>query len=157
MWKMIFLGNPLWGDDGVGQYLLHRFTQLQKERSRLRRGGKDVVLIDGGTGGLNLLNHLDGADMVEIFDAIQSGGRPGDVYRIPARELKYWPARSSHDFGIEQVLQLHFETSANPLDPERIIFYGIEIARIEFGCDLSPEVRKACDTLFELIKKEFDA
>lgn len=122
----------------------------------MRRRGTPVVLVDGGTGGLNLLNAFEGASRIEIFDAVQSGGRPGDVYRIPATQIEAWPARSSHDFGIEQVLRLYFETCPNPLPPEDIVLYGVEVSQMVCGEGVSPAVQAACDRLFDHVKGEFD-
>ncbi|CAB3391562.1 MULTISPECIES: hydrogenase maturation protease [Kyrpidia] len=153
---MIFLGNPLWGDDGAGTYLLRRFSRLRESRGSLSRQGRPVVLIDGGTGGLNLLNAFDGAGRIEVFDAVQSGGHPGEVYRIPGRQVEFWPARSSHDFGIEQVIRLYCEISPDPLDLDDIVLYGIEVKGLEFGESLSPPVQQACDRLFNRLVEELD-
>ncbi len=156
MLTMIFIGNPLWGDDGVGPYLLHLFTSRLGLEGNVKWKGMPVNLINGGTGGLNLLNLMDGAHQIFFFDAINTQGTPGDVYKIPASALEDWPAQSSHDFGLEQVLRLYYEIEEHPISPDSVWLYGVEIDRLDFGEDLSEVVKKSCDALFESLIQEFE-
>ncbi len=156
MIKMIFIGNPLWGDDGVGPYLLDLFSSRLGSGGNAKWQGLPAVILSGGTGGLNLLNFMDGANQIFFFDAINTQGKPGDVYKIPASALEDWPAQSSHDFGLEQVLRLYYEIEDHPLSPDNIWLYGVEIDRLDFGEGISEVVKKSCDALFESLIQEFE-
>lgn len=59
-------GNILAAADGFG---IHVLDELRK-----RNLPKNVELIDGGTGGLDILNYIENADKVIIVDAVSSGG-----------------------------------------------------------------------------------
>ena len=55
------VGNLLMGDEGVG---IHILRLLEHERPVA-----GVRLLDGGTGGVNLLTEFDGADDIVLIDA----------------------------------------------------------------------------------------
>lgn len=66
-------GNVLRGDDGFGIVVLERLEQ--------RGVPADVVLIEVGTGGLQLAQALlDPFDRVIVVDAMTNGGAPGTLY-----------------------------------------------------------------------------
>lgn len=148
MLKMIFIGNSLWGDDGAGIYLFHRFQSLQQEGFSLKWRGAEVLLVEAGVGGLNLLNAMDDAEDIWFFDIVMSGGAAGTVYQLPAAKLPSWPSRSTHDFGVEQVVELYYSINSSPIPVNRILLYGIEAQQLEFGAGLSQSVSDACDKVF---------
>ena len=59
------VGNLLMGDEGVG---IHILRTLEHERPLA-----GVRLLDGGTGGVNLLTEFDGADDIVLIDATRDG------------------------------------------------------------------------------------
>lgn len=72
---VIGIGNLLLTDEGFGPHLiahLERHWELPD----------DVGLLDGGTGGLQLLSEFQQAELLVIVDIVRGGGEPGDVYRF---------------------------------------------------------------------------
>lgn len=66
------LGNTLLSDDGVG---VHVVWSLQRSAT----GGDNVIYLDGGTIGLNLLPDVEAADGLILVDASEIGAPPGTV------------------------------------------------------------------------------
>ncbi|MBS7287946.1 MAG: hydrogenase maturation protease, partial [Candidatus Freyarchaeota archaeon] len=77
---VIGVGNYLLGDEGVGVHVINRM-----------KGGslpEGVEVVDGGVGGLFLLEFFEKADKVILVDAVLGGGKPGDIYVIKPEELE---------------------------------------------------------------------
>ena len=63
------IGNLLWADDGFGV----RCIEALQRRFEF---AEHVSLIDGGTQGLYLIQHVQAADALLIFDAISTASNP---------------------------------------------------------------------------------
>jgi len=74
------VGNLLLRDEGVG---VRAVETLQKHY----RYSSNVELMDGGTLGMRLLDPISRADFLIVVDAVQKGGEPGTLYRIPVGKL----------------------------------------------------------------------
>src|SRR5436190_185443 len=96
---VIGLGNPLMGDDGTG------LAALERLQERWTIPG-DVLLVDGGTWGMNLLPIIETAGRVLLLDAITFGGRPGDVVILDKAQLpKVFALKfSPHQLDMREVL-----------------------------------------------------
>lgn len=66
------LGNTLLSDDGVG---VHVVTSLQQTT----RHDDNIIFVDGGTIGLNLLPDVEAANGLILVDASEIGAAPGTV------------------------------------------------------------------------------
>ena len=131
------IGNVLWADEGFGVRAadaLHRYWSCPDR----------VTVKDGGTQGIYLLEHIQQADLLVIFDAIDYG-LPGGTLKLIEDDAvpNYLGAKkvSLHQTGFQEVLAM-----AEMLDtyPERILLVGVQPVQIEdFGGSLHPEV-KAC-------------
>jgi hydrogenase maturation protease len=71
---VIGLGNPLRGDDGVGPRLVEELNH--------RGLPGEVTALDGGAGGLDLLQVLEGWQRVVVVDAADVGREPGQFVRF---------------------------------------------------------------------------
>lgn len=143
--RILCLGNPLWGDDGVGP-AAHALLAADPPVG--------VSLIDGGTGGLNLLHWIEGARRVVVVDAVRGGGDPGTLYRVPLHRLEEeTPALpSSHALGLLEVLAMG-RAIWGGLPPLWLL--GIEAAAIaDFGADLSPPVAARLPDLLRAVREE---
>jgi len=92
------VGNLLMGDEGVG---VHALRLLENE---LVLAG--VRLLDGGTGGANLLGEFDGRRAVVMIDATRDGSAAGTVtyrYRRAQRVFDLPQGLSAHDFGLKDL------------------------------------------------------
>jgi len=70
---VIGIGNPLMRDDGAGLSVI----------DLLSREPKNVAIVDAGTGGMMLLHILPDLDVAVIVDAVDFGGKPGEIRTFP--------------------------------------------------------------------------
>lgn len=134
---VVCIGNELVADDGVGWTV---FQALQKcllpERVRL------TFL---GLGGIDLLEELDGEDLLVVVDAVQLGAQPGTVHRLGWQELPQAPGRpvSGHGIGVREALEIGARLYPQRL-PRETLLLGIEGRCFDrLGQGLSPEVASA--------------
>lgn len=133
------LGNPLMGDDGLGLAALERLE-------RDWRLPPEVQSVDGGTLGLALLPLFEVADEVVILDAIDTGGRPGELVVLEREALPRWLAQgtSVHEDGLAQVLAL---SELRATLPARLAAIGLQPGRVALGAGLSDEIEHGLDDL----------
>lgn len=143
--RIIGVGNPLMGDDGVGIAAAERLAALP-----LPAG---VEVIDGGTGGLTLLDLMAGAETVLLIDAVAMGQTPGSIacFRADEAALAEGPGLSLHEAGLPAVFSLGREMG---LLPPQIVIFGVEPAVVERRLGLSPAVEAALDSLVERVLAE---
>ena len=128
--KIIFIGNQLGGDDGIGPYL---YNEL-KGNDQL----KGFKLIEGGVLGLDLLSYIEENDHVIIVDAVHSSNAAGEVFNIDKNDLLTQTSLvSQHDFGVEETFRV-----IRFFDPTiRIDIIGIRVKQISaFSDKLSDEI-----------------
>jgi hydrogenase maturation protease len=139
------IGNEFRSDDGVGPYVARRLVERNL-------AGFEVSALRGDAA--ELMEAWDGRDAVVVIDAAQSGGVPGALHAFDAHSLdipKHWFAGSTHSFGLEQAIEL---SRALGRLPERLMILGIEGRTFEPGRGLSPEVKRAADTLVDRLEAE---
>ncbi|OGB51419.1 MAG: hydrogenase expression/formation protein, partial [Burkholderiales bacterium RIFOXYD12_FULL_59_19] len=121
------IGNVLWADEGFG---VRCIEALQREWTF----APHVELIDGGTQGLYLIQNVQSATRLLIFDAIDYGLAPGTLKLIENDEVpKFMGAKkmSLHQTGFQEVLCLAQFTGDYPsqvlligCQPEELEDYG---------------------------------
>lgn len=74
------IGNILWADEGFGVRAVEAFHRRYELPD-------DVVLLDGGTQGLYLVNYVQEADDLLVFDAIDYGLTPGTLKIVRDQEV----------------------------------------------------------------------
>jgi hydrogenase maturation protease len=131
------IGNILWADEGFGVRtveMLHRHYAFPA----------NVSVLDGGTQGIYLVQHVRAADLLVVFDAIDYGLPPGTLKLIEGDSVpKYLGAKkmSLHQTGFQEVLAMAEMLGGYP---EHILLVGVQPVQLEdFGGSLSPEI-KAC-------------
>ncbi len=132
--RVIGIGNPDRGDDGVGRAA----ARWLRERPV---GGIEIVEHDGEATGL--LDCLDAAETVYLVDACVSGGAAGEIHRfdVTAAPLPSFTfGLSSHGLGLAEAVEL---ARALGRLPPRCIVYAIEGEGFEPGTRLSPAVEAA--------------
>lgn len=138
------IGNLLLGDEGVG---VHVARALRDEPLP-----EDVTALEVGTAFLDALPEIERADRIIIVDAMQAGHHPGTIYRVPFADcVKPECIASLHGFDLSRVIFLAGRESS----PETVVI-GVEPARIEWGTDLSPEIREMIPSVIEAVKMEID-
>ncbi len=126
------VGNVLMGDEGVG---VHVLRQLEKQPP------EGVRLLDGGTGGINLLIEFDGVDDIILIDATRDGKPAGTLTFLQPRDAGELPrGLGAHDFGLKDL----FAVSALSGRMPTIHLFTISVEEIRPMCmDLSPAVAAA--------------
>jgi hydrogenase maturation protease len=147
---VIGIGNTLLGDEGVGVHALNRL--------RLEKFPEDIQLVEGGVGGIALLNYVRGVDRAVFIDAV-SGDQLGRIHRLTERDLDtrvrtLLHPMSLHDVGLAEMIKIGKTIYPKEM-PKEIIIYAIEIKEPEiYSTDLSKEVKDGMNRVVELIVKE---
>ena len=109
---IIGIGNKLMGDEGVGIHAVEYLRVLSPFYSPLTKEGNNKAdLLDGGTGGMALLHVLEEYDHAIIIDAVDFGGRSGDVraFVITSGDIQLASDStqiSLHETGFAGILEL---------------------------------------------------
>ena len=131
---VIGIGNEDRSDDGVGPRVA---------RAVLEELGTTIRVSEVPGPVTDLLDLWRDADDVYVIDAVQSGGRAGELHRfevgsspLPSR----LGATSTHGLSLADAVAL-----AESLDskPHRLVIYGVEAANLAAGGTLSPAVESA--------------
>jgi hydrogenase maturation protease len=129
------IGNMLWADEGFG------VRAVEALNAAFAYPVPEVLLLDGGTLGLSLLEYVESSKRVLVFDAVDFGLPPGTVKILRDQEVPRWGARkmSPHQNGFNDVLalaQLHART------PDTIVAIGVQPVTLDdFGGSLTEPVR----------------
>jgi hydrogenase maturation protease len=144
MKRIIGCGNLLLQDEGIGVHLI-RYLQETKLPD-------DVELIDGATGGFDLLGFIQDASRVIIVDAVKGNGKPGDIYKFGPEDFETdsYPKTSLHDVCLKDIFQIVKLTGPLP----SITIFGVEPKTMDWGMELTPDVKAALPRLGELVLKE---
>lgn len=143
---VIALGNPLRGDDGIGNVLLNRLRE--------RGLPADVELRDLGDGGFDVLHALADADRAVIVDAVRFGGEPGEcVVFEPGEVAAIVESRGSHDSDLFELLEL---AAAREEAPERVVIFGVQPGDVREGEQLSDPLRAALPDLTDALVETVD-
>ena len=133
--KVIAVGNDLYGDDGIGDAVLHALKQFPEMN--------EVELVNGATDALGLIDHFLGADHVIIIDAAQMGEKPGTVKVFSKEEVKLkikMDNLSVHGISLAETFDI--AQMADSL-PEKITIIGIEPKNIGISQNLSDVVTQS--------------
>ena len=129
------IGNILWADEGFG-------VRAVETIARLYEFPEDVAVVDGGTQGIYLLEHVQKAQTLVIFDAVDYGLPPATIRLIEGDAVpNYLGAKkvSLHQTGFQEVLATAEMLGHSIAD---ILLVGVQPVQIEdFGGSLHPQVR----------------
>ena len=79
------LGNPYRSDDAVGIYVI---DELKKTIGQ----DENISILDMGTGAFEVLFKLKGHKKIILVDGvINTGEKPGTLYKVPAKEVLATP------------------------------------------------------------------
>ena len=136
------MGNLLLSDEGVGVHVARALAG--------RALPENVSVVEAGTAFLDVLPDIEKADRILLIDAMEGGGSPGSVYRVPFDQCVHPDMLASlHGFDLSRVLYMAGSERA----PEVTVF-GVEPARIEWGTELSAVVARVVPAVEEAILGE---
>lgn len=135
------IGNVIMGDEGVG---VHAVKEIEK-----RDWPSNVTVLDGGTGGFHLMEHLEKSDIVIMIDATMDGKPAGTVTLIRPRFSSDFPsALSAHDIGLKDMIESLIILEKLP----EMFLFTISIEEIKSMCmELSKEVSSSIPMIHERV------
>ena len=137
------IGNILWADEGFGVRAVEQLNQLYHFED-------NVSLMDGGTQGIYLVQHVEEAEILVVFDAIDYGLEPGTMKLIEGDEVpKFMGTKkmSLHQTGFQEVLAI-----AEMLGkyPSHLLLIGVQPVQLEdFGGSLREKTRRQIEPAIE--------
>ena len=143
--QVVAVGNPLRGDDGVGQAVLER----------LRDAGlpDNVGLVDAGADPLDVVEHVMEADKVIIIDAAGMGRAPGHVALLRPENLREsvtGAPYSTHGYGLAEGLELARACGFSA----DVLIIGIQPESVGPATGLSPAVASSIPEVVNLVLQE---
>ncbi len=133
------IGNSLAADDAVGCAV---YEKLKKQPI------KESTLVNLQLGGVALLEHLNGQELLIVVDAVSLGASPGHVHVLDWKNLPTYSgiAVSAHGLGLEDTVQIG-QTLYPERMPQRVVLVGIEGKCFnQLGWDMSEEVRASVES-----------
>lgn len=136
------IGNLLMGDEGAG---IHIIRQLEKNKELA-----DIEILDGGTGGIQLLDYFLEHDLVILVDATLDQQETGTITRLePNYSGDYPKTILVHDLGLKEILDALHLLDRRP----EIVLFTISIAKLDkISLSLSPEIQSVIPQVEEKIK-----
>lgn len=130
------VGNLLLSDEGFG---VHVVRELERQATVLPQS---VVVVDGGTLGLELLPIVQDADALVLVDAIDLGRAPGTLSSFLGAEIEATLNRhvSPHQVGAADLIGVARLTGVLP---ERTALVGVQPQSLDFSLELTSPVRAA--------------
>ena len=145
---VIGIGNAYRGDDAIG---------LTVARHLKERAPRDLEILEATGECTSLMEYWKDAKVVILVDALQSGTRPGTIFRFCTQSQRL-PTRfsrhSTHALGIGEAIEL--ARAMNRLPP-CLIIYGIEGKNFQAGFELSPEVAAAVGKVGDCILEDIQS
>jgi hydrogenase maturation protease len=142
------IGCTLFSDEGFGVRVVEKMEQEYEFAD-------DVLLVDGGVLGINLLGVISKPKHLIVVDAIKNQGEPGDLHRLEGDAI---PQRIRAKNSLHQVDFLEALTLCQALDhvPDTVII-GVEPEDIETMCvDLTPVTRARLNDAIAMVLAELD-
>jgi hydrogenase maturation protease len=142
------IGCILFSDEGFG-------VRVVEKMEKLYQFPENVLLVDGGVLGINLLGVISKPKHLIVVDAIRNKGKPGDLYRLEGDAI---PERIRAKNSLHQVDFLEALTLCQALDhvPKTVIV-GVEPQDIETqSLDLTPPIQAQVDQVIKMVLAELE-
>lgn len=142
------LGNLMRADDAVGMLAV----QAMRADSRIP---PSILLIDGGTLGLDLMYPLEGVTHLLALDAIEAGEAPGTVLRYAGDAIAEMPVtKSVHLLGFSDLIgAMRLIGTA----PRELVVLGVQPTLVAWGTELTPAVQTSLPKLLEAALMQLEA
>ena len=143
------IGNTILTDEAAGV----RSVELLEQRYQVP---DNVLVIDGGTSGMEMIEDLSDLDFLIVIDVVKTGAAPGTVVKIAGDEIPVFFRRklSPHQIALPDVL-----ASLELLDamPKEIVVLGVEPISLELGMEMTPTIAEQVPVLVEMAVAELRA
>jgi len=142
------IGSILYSDDGFG---IRVIEQIERDYEF----PDDVLVVDGGVLGINLLGVISKPNHLLVVDAIRNRGNPGDLHRLEGDAI---PERIRAKNSLHQVDFLEALTLCQAIDkvPQTVII-GVEPEDIQtLSLVLTPTVQVQVEPVIRMVLAELD-
>jgi hydrogenase maturation protease len=144
---VVGIGNILLRDEGVGVYVVQEMAK--------RELPENIELLDGGTSGVDLIEHLAHRPKVIVVDSVKMEDiAPGTVYRFSMDELvrQRTDSLSLHELGILESLHMAYQLGCGPGE---VVLFGIVPKTLRPpAMELSPELVAIVPKVIDLVLEE---
>ena len=144
---VVGFGNLLLKDEGIGIHLIQSLQKLSfEENGRL-------MILDGGTCPDILCLLPEGVGKLIIVDAVKGGGKPGDIYRFTPNDFTFSKGifTSVHQIGLAESLK---GLELIGVHPSEIIIIGVEPKEVDWGFEISPELKEIFPQVIDILVNE---
>ena len=143
------IGNTILTDEAAGVCAVELLEQHYQMPD-------NVLVIDGGTSGMEMIEDLSDLDFLIVIDVVKTGAAPGTVVKIAGDEIPVFFRRklSPHQIALPDVL-----ASLELLDamPKEIVVLGVEPISLELGMEMTPSIAEQVPVLVEMAVAELRA
>jgi hydrogenase maturation protease len=140
------IGNTILTDEAAGV----RAVELLEQKYQIP---DNVLVIDGGTSGMEMIEDLSNLDFLIVIDVVKTGAAPGTVVKIAGDEIPVFFRRklSPHQIALPDVL-----ASLELLDtmPKEIVVLGVEPISLELGMEMTDTVAAKVPLLVDMAVAE---
>lgn len=158
---VLYVGNPLMGDDGIGPAIARALVGAPDEPVPLSSTHREpqtyalpgVELVDGGTSGMELLPAILDSDELILIDAVTlPDATPGDVIVLEGDQI---PRLRKTKLSPHQVGLLDLLSAAKFMghDPRYLAVVGIAPKKADLGVGLSPVVEASVPEAAATVKR----
>jgi hydrogenase maturation protease len=137
------LGNILLQDEGIGVRVIERLKRDYEFPC-------DVEVLDGGTAGMALYEHVIDREHLIVVDAVKTGHSPGTLVTLNNDEVPAFFRNkvSPHQLALSDILAA-LQIAGN--SPPQITVIGIEPLNLNTGLDMSNTVISQIDALATMV------
>jgi hydrogenase maturation protease len=141
---VVGMGNLLYRDEGIGVHVIQAMEKMEIP--------PHIELLDIGTSTMDLISYLKEVKKLIVIDAMKAGGTPGTIYKCKPEDLmpKNGGPISLHEIGLLETLSM---AKKMHLEIETVIV-GVEPEIIDWGMELTDEVRSRIPSIIEAVLKE---
>ena len=142
---IIGIGNILMHDEGIGVRTVECLAQ--------RPLPDYVEVLDGGTSGCNLVDHVADREAVIVIDAADGGDAPGTLTWCDADDLldAVETPLSLHEFGLLETLKMARTLGCAP---RQTLVLGVQPEQVSLGLGLSETVAALIPRLIDIVLAE---
>jgi hydrogenase maturation protease len=141
---IVGMGNLIYRDEGIGVHVVQEMRKMELPGH--------IELLDIGTSTMDLISYLDGVEKLIVIDAMKAGRDPGTIYKCKPEDLmpKGEGPISLHEIGLLETLNM-----AKKMEMEiNTVIIGVEPKVVDWGMELSGEVKSKIPTIIEAVLKE---
>lgn len=157
---VLAVGNPIMGDDGIGLQILAGLQQLLPSRPtwQAAQKGGELALLEGGTGGMELVPVVQESEQLLILDSVAPGnGRtPGQTLHLSGDHV---PRLLSMKMSPHQVGLLDILTSARLTgkEPRVLEVVGVVSENVDLRLGLTESARGGIPSAVGLAAEVLDS